>query len=116
MEPVLGLVEDDRDPRLQDVFGDFLAAVRGQAVHEQGAGLGERHERVEPSLPVAVELVLSDAVVKDLDGRAAFADLLARAGLPPALAHKVEVRVTGASQRCPPERRENDSRSTRAAA
>ena len=45
VQPVLGLIEDDRRGRLEDLGGDFLAAVRRQAVHEQRAGLGERHQR-----------------------------------------------------------------------
>ena len=35
VQPVLGLVEDDRAVRLEDVGGDLLAAVRGQAVQER---------------------------------------------------------------------------------
>src|SRR5437660_1078925 len=44
VETILRLIEDDGCFRLEDVVGDFFAAVRRQAVHEQGARLRERHQ------------------------------------------------------------------------
>src|SRR6056297_2531162 len=35
VQAVLGLVEDDRGGPVHDLGGDFLAAMRGQAVHEK---------------------------------------------------------------------------------
>ena len=44
MQPVLGLIEHDRRFRLEHLRGDFFAAVCRQAVQEQRAWLGERHQ------------------------------------------------------------------------
>ena len=44
VEAIFGLVEDDRSGTVDDVVGDFLAAVRGQAVHEDGVVTGRIHE------------------------------------------------------------------------
>ena len=43
VQAVLGLIEDHRDRRLDHFVADLLAAMRGEAVHEERAGLGERH-------------------------------------------------------------------------
>src|SRR5580704_17089519 len=43
---VFGLVEDDGLRAVEDGVGDFRAAVRGQAVHEGGAGLRVAHELI----------------------------------------------------------------------
>ncbi len=44
MQAVFGLVEDDRRGRFEDVGAHFLAAVGRQAVHQERARLGQRHE------------------------------------------------------------------------
>ena len=38
VQPVLGLIEDDRRVRIDDLVGDFVAAMGRQAVHEDRAG------------------------------------------------------------------------------
>ena len=43
MHAVFGLVPDHRLRAVDDFGGDFFAPVRGQAVHEQGIGLGGGH-------------------------------------------------------------------------
>ena len=45
MQPVLGLIEDDRVGGVHHVVGDFVAAVRGKAVHEQRVRAGGGHQR-----------------------------------------------------------------------
>jgi len=40
VQPVLGLIEHDRRIRLEDLRRHLLAAMRGQAVHEERARLG----------------------------------------------------------------------------
>ena len=50
MEPVFGLVENSLRVRLESFLVDFLAAVRGQAVHHQHIRLGQLHK-------VAIDLV-----------------------------------------------------------
>ena len=44
MQPVLGLVEDDRPGVVEHRLLDLLARVGGQAVHEEGVGLGRGEE------------------------------------------------------------------------
>ena len=51
MQPVFGLIEDDRRLGLEDLGGHFLAAVRRQAVHEKCARFGHRHEVVVDLIP-----------------------------------------------------------------
>src|SRR5688572_27077467 len=53
VQPVLGLVEHDGARAVQHRVGDLLAAVRGQAVHDDRGGPGEAHQRV-------VELVAAE--------------------------------------------------------
>ena len=45
VQAVLRLIEHHRDRRLDHFVADLLAAMRGQAVHEERAGLGQRHHR-----------------------------------------------------------------------
>ena len=45
VQAVLGLLEDDRPWRVDDFIGDLIAAVGGQAVEEQGVGLGTPEKR-----------------------------------------------------------------------
>jgi hypothetical protein len=40
MQPVFGFVENHRMRPIQHLVGDLLAAMRRQAVHEDGVGLG----------------------------------------------------------------------------
>src|SRR5689334_10720539 len=44
VEAVFGLVEHDRLRTVDHLIGDFLAAMGGQAVHEDGITLGQRHQ------------------------------------------------------------------------
>ena len=44
MQPVLGFIEHDRVRTVHDLVGHLLAAVRGEAMHENGIRLGPRHE------------------------------------------------------------------------
>ena len=44
VQAVLGLVEDHRLRTVDDLGGHLLAAMRGQAVHEDRVGLGLRHQ------------------------------------------------------------------------
>ena len=46
MQAVFGLIEHDRHLRLDHVGRHFLAAMGGQAMHEQRARLGQRHQLV----------------------------------------------------------------------
>jgi len=46
VEPVLGLIEDDRRVGLEHFSGHFLAAMGRETVHEERAGLGERHQLI----------------------------------------------------------------------
>ncbi len=46
VQPVLGLVEHDGPRAVEDTGGDFLAAVRRQAMHEERVRLGARHQRL----------------------------------------------------------------------
>ena len=45
VEPILRLVEDDRGRTVHHLVRHLVAAVSGQAVHEQGVGSGVRHQR-----------------------------------------------------------------------
>src|SRR5712664_688151 len=45
VQPVFGLVEDDRLRSVDDGVGDLFAPVRGQAVHEDRGRVGEAEER-----------------------------------------------------------------------
>ena len=45
VHPVLGLLEDPRLRTLEDLLGDLLAAVRGQAVEDDRAGRGAGEQR-----------------------------------------------------------------------
>src|SRR6266581_2150850 len=45
VQPVFGLVEDDRLRSVDDGVGDLFAPVRGQAVHEDRGPVGEAQER-----------------------------------------------------------------------
>ena len=44
MQAVFRLIEDYRVDRIDDLVGNFLAAMCGQAVHEQRIGFGELHQ------------------------------------------------------------------------
>ena len=44
VQSVLSFVEHHRLRAVNDLVGDFLAAVRRQAMHEQRVGLGLRHQ------------------------------------------------------------------------
>ena len=44
VQAVLGLVEHHRLRAVDHLVGDLLAAMRGQAVHEDRLRLGERHQ------------------------------------------------------------------------
>src|SRR5580693_2673814 len=44
VQPVLGLVEHHRLRAVDHLVGDLLAAMGRQAVHEDGVGLGARHQ------------------------------------------------------------------------
>ena len=44
MHAVFGFIEDDRLLAVDHLIGHFLAAMRGQAMHEDGARLGAAHE------------------------------------------------------------------------
>src|SRR5262245_29752950 len=44
VQTVLGLVEHDRLRTVDDLVGDLVAAMGGQAVHEQCIRLGQRHQ------------------------------------------------------------------------
>src|SRR5581483_2886348 len=46
VQTVFRLVENDRNRGFQHGPGHFIAAMRRQAMHEQRAGLGARHEAV----------------------------------------------------------------------
>jgi len=56
---VLGLVEHDRLRSVDDAGADLLAAVGGQTVHEHGARIGARHQRLvhDEAREVALALV-----------------------------------------------------------
>ena len=44
VQPVLRLIENSLSVRLERFVVDLLAALRGQAMHDERAGLGEVHE------------------------------------------------------------------------
>ena len=44
VQPVLGFIENHRLRSIDDLVGNFLSAVRGQAMHEQRIGLGLGHQ------------------------------------------------------------------------
>src|SRR5438876_12328502 len=56
VQAVLRLVQHDRARAVEDRVGDLLAAVRGQAVHDERARLGEADQRV-------VELVAAEGLL-----------------------------------------------------
>src|SRR5580765_71979 len=45
VQPVLGLVEDDRGRPVEYVGGDLVSAMGGQAMHDHRVGIGQRHGR-----------------------------------------------------------------------
>ena len=56
MQAVFGLIENHRMRTIHDLVGDFLAAMRRQAVHKNGVGLGARHQP-------AVDLITLEQIV-----------------------------------------------------
>src|SRR5579862_8458989 len=61
VQPVLGLVEHHRLRPVDHLVGDLLAAMGRQAVHEDGVGLGARHQpRIDL---IALEQVMAPRAV-----------------------------------------------------
>src|SRR5919108_3274761 len=56
VQPILGLIERDGARPVEHLVGDLLAAVRGQAVHDERARLGEADQRL-------VELVAAEGLL-----------------------------------------------------
>ena len=61
VEPVLGLVEDDALRSVDDLGGDLLSPVRGEAVHYDAGGLRDAEQ-------IGIDLVVVEQLDRVLDG------------------------------------------------